>query len=124
MNDSLNKIKAAFLSVLLDLLSSKKAIVAIGAVVVMIAGHYGFALPSEDATKIAGLAAAYVIGQGVADHGKEAALISSQSVTPKVVSLNVDSGTIVKAVVDDYANNGATRVAILSDSKSREDVNK
>ena len=54
------------------MLSSKKAIAAIVGVIVVLAGHFGLELPSESVAEIVGLIIAYVLGQGLADIGKEA----------------------------------------------------
>jgi hypothetical protein len=73
--------------VLQDLLTSKKALAAAGAgiayLLVRVAGRYGIALDADTAAQVGdrfvALALVYVGGQAVADHGKEAAKISSQA---------------------------------------------
>ena len=54
------------------MLGSKKAIAAIAGVVVVLAGRIGLDLPTESIAEIVGLIIAYVLGQGLADIGKEA----------------------------------------------------
>ena len=68
---------------LLGLFGSKKALMALGgsaaATLVTIAGKYGVMLDPAGAEKlvlvILGIVSAYVLGQGIADRGKEAAKI-------------------------------------------------
>jgi hypothetical protein len=60
------------LDTLKSILKSKKAIAAIAGVVVTVAGPK-IGIDQSQAEKIVALLVAYVIGQGVADHGKEAA---------------------------------------------------
>jgi len=57
-----------------DLVSSKKAMVAAAAVLTLLAGKLGIELPPETANQIAGVAIAYLLGQGLADIGKESVL--------------------------------------------------
>lgn len=58
------------------LLSSKKSIAMIAGAIVSIVGKIGFDLPVEVVASVVGLVAAYVVGQGMADWGKEAAKVS------------------------------------------------
>lgn len=99
MNDSLNKIQTALLSVVIDLLSSKKAIAMTVGVVIAIAGHFGFAIPGEDITKVVGLIGAYVVAQGIADHGKEAAAITARSAAPRIINVSNDVAGMIAASV-------------------------
>ena len=52
---------------------SKKAIAMIAGVLVSFAGKYGLELSTEDLTPILAPLLAYILGQGVADIGKEKA---------------------------------------------------
>lgn len=63
-----------------DLLSSKKFIVMLVAVVMAVASKLGLDLDRELVNQILGMAAAYVVGQGIADHGKEAAKVKAAPV--------------------------------------------
>jgi hypothetical protein len=45
---------------------------AIVGVILVIASHYGLNLDESATAKIAGLIASYIVGQGLADFGKEA----------------------------------------------------
>ena len=54
-----------------ELLSSKKAIAAAAGVLVVLAGRFGLDLPEETAVQITGIVVAYLLGQGLADVGKE-----------------------------------------------------
>jgi hypothetical protein len=67
------------LNVLKELLASKKFIVMLAAMVVAIASKLGFAIDHDMSTQVITLASAYLVGQGIADHGKEAAKITMAS---------------------------------------------
>mgnify|MGYP003651946408 CR=1 FL=1 len=63
----LNSLKSAF--------GSKKFLATIiGAVVVALGSAFG--ISEAETTKIAGMICSYVLGQGIADHGKEAKKVS------------------------------------------------
>ena len=64
------------MDILLDLLKSKKAVATLVGILVVMLTQY-LKIPEEMATTIAGLIVAYVVGQGIADHGKEAEKIRS-----------------------------------------------
>ena len=55
-----------------QLLSSKKAIAAVTGVLVSVVGRWGLDLPVDAVNQIVGVIAAYIVGQGIADAGKEA----------------------------------------------------
>jgi len=59
------------MEVLKELLKSKKFIAMLVGVLTVLLGKVGLDLDEETLTKIVGLVAAYVLGQGIADHGKE-----------------------------------------------------
>lgn len=73
--------KETLLRTVRELLDSKKAVATIAAVIALAtikaAGHYGIAIDQASADSIADrlvvLATSYVVGQGIADHGKAAA---------------------------------------------------
>jgi hypothetical protein len=56
-----------------SLLSSKKAVAAIAGVIVIGASRAGIVLPPEATHDLVAVVVAYLIGQGLADVGKEAA---------------------------------------------------
>lgn len=60
------------------LLSSKKFVAAMIAALVWLGGKVGLHVDTETLAGIVGPIVAYVLGQGIADHGKEAALIASK----------------------------------------------
>jgi hypothetical protein len=60
-----------------DLLASKKFLVLLAAIIVAIASKLGLNLDPDMLTQIIALAGAYIVGQGIADHGKEAAKINA-----------------------------------------------
>ena len=71
--------------VLKDLLTSKKFIVMVAALVVAIASKLGLDLDKDLVNQVLAMAAAYVVGQGIADHGKEAAKVfTASSASPPV----------------------------------------
>ena len=59
------------------LLSSKKALTAIAATVSAVIARIGFDVPSEEIVPIIAPIVAYIVGQGLADHGKETAKINN-----------------------------------------------
>lgn len=65
------------------LLSSKKFIAALIAALVWLGGKVGLHVDSETMAGIVGPIVAYVLGQGIADHGKEAAQIAADASAPK-----------------------------------------
>jgi hypothetical protein len=66
-----------------EFLSSKKALayLSLGVVVIgnKLVGHFGYELDASQVALIVGAGAAYIVGQGLADHGKEAAAISAKA---------------------------------------------
>lgn len=68
---------ANFLDVLRELAGSKKFLVLITGLIVAGAAKLGLHLDDQTVAEIVGLFAAWLIGQGVADHGKEAAKINA-----------------------------------------------
>lgn len=72
---------------LVALLGSKKFVAFLVSLVVMlvtaISGKFGLGITDEQANdlslKVVGLASSYLVGQGIADHGKEAARVQASS---------------------------------------------
>lgn len=61
-----------------ELLASKKFLAALaGAAVVVLNKAIGLELPEADVLKILGVIASYIVGQGIADHGKEKAKVEN-----------------------------------------------
>ena len=60
-----------------ELFKSKKALVAFVACIVWAAGRFGMHLDKEALLGVVSPLWAYVLAQGVADHGKEAAKVSA-----------------------------------------------
>jgi hypothetical protein len=58
---------------LAEILTSKKAIATLAGVLIVATNRLGLQLPEEAVTQIIGAIAAYVVGQGLADLGKNAA---------------------------------------------------
>lgn len=56
----------------MDLLKSKKFIMSVGGVLAVVLGHF-LGVPEETTLEIVGIVIAFVLGQGIADAGKEAA---------------------------------------------------
>lgn len=61
-----------------DLLKSKKFQAAVIGVVVVVAKHFVPELPEDAVVQVLAVLIAYIIGQGVADAGKEAAKINGK----------------------------------------------
>lgn len=76
-----------------QLFSSKKFIVMIAAIVVAIAGKLGLNLDPDLVQQIVYLAMAYIVGQGIADHGKEAAKVEAASAVPVTTTTIETSST-------------------------------
>jgi uncharacterized protein YpuA (DUF1002 family) len=55
-----------------DIVTSKKALAAIAGVVIAATNRYGLQLPEEAVNQIIAAVIAYVVGQGLADFGKNA----------------------------------------------------
>lgn len=60
---------------LAEILTSKKALATVAGLIVAGAAKYGLGLEESTVIEILAAVAAYVIGQGIADNGKEAAKI-------------------------------------------------
>ena len=60
-----------------DMMRSKKAIAMIVGLVVSLAGKYGLEIPTEELTALLSPLLAYILGQGLADIGKERARIAN-----------------------------------------------
>lgn len=69
----------AFKTLLGKLLTSKKFLATVAGVLVALGSKIGLDLPTEATLSIVGAIAAYVIGQGIADNGKEAAKVAAES---------------------------------------------
>lgn len=54
-----------------QLLNSKKAIAAVAGVLIALAARVGLDLPVESTHEIIAVVVAYIVGQGLADFGKE-----------------------------------------------------
>ena len=90
----MNAILAALHTTLVEIADSKKAMMSVAAAVAVvlttIAGRAGWTWLDADtanalALKMTGLAAAYLVSQGAADHGKEAASVASPPASLQVV---------------------------------------
>ena len=66
------------LSAIKGMLESKKAVAMVGGVLVGLAGKVGLNLPTEELTAVLSPILAYILGQGVADAGKEKALVEQR----------------------------------------------
>lgn len=63
-------------STLLEMLQSKKAIAMLLGVLAWGLGHLGLRIDADKMTEMIMPIIAYIIGQGIADHGKEAAKVA------------------------------------------------
>ena len=64
-------------------MNSKKLLALFGGLVYLVAGHK-FGMDKESLALGAGLVSAYILAQGVADHGKAAAEIAARPAQPDV----------------------------------------
>ena len=62
-----------------DLLKSKKALTAIAGVIVALGAKAGLNISTQELMPILAPLMAYIVGQGIADHGKERAKIENSS---------------------------------------------
>lgn len=90
--------------VLRDAFGSKKFLVFLATVIVAVgnklAGHFGYELDPDTVNQFIAIAGAYIVGQGIADHGKEAAkVVADAARTPPPMSLpaGLDSGAAIQA---------------------------
>ena len=60
-----------------DLFQSKKALAAMAAVIVGLAAKLGFEISTDELLPILSPLMAYIVGQGIADHGKERAKVEA-----------------------------------------------
>jgi uncharacterized membrane protein (DUF441 family) len=65
------------MDLLKNLLSGKKFAAMIIGMVIAIGGKYGLKFDPDLVQEIVGLVIAFIVGQGIADHGKEAAKITA-----------------------------------------------
>ena len=65
------------MKIIRDLFASKKFLVMLSSIVIYSASRFGLDVPPDACDKFLGLVAAWLVGQGVADHGKEAAKLSA-----------------------------------------------
>lgn len=75
--------EGAFMSLIKQLLASKKAIAMIAGVIVAAVGRIGLELPTDAVTQIVAPIVAYILGQGLADAGKEAMKLDAESFEPR-----------------------------------------
>jgi hypothetical protein len=62
---------------MIDLFTSKKFLVMLAAIVMAIASKLGLNLDPDLVNQVLAMAAAYILGQGIADRGKEAAKVEA-----------------------------------------------
>lgn len=74
------------MNVLRDLLSSKKFMVFLASALVLLASKIGLDLDEGSVDRFLALAASYILGQGIADKGKEAAKINTGIATSPVAN--------------------------------------
>lgn len=63
--------------VIKGLLSSKKFVATITGIIATLVAKIGWEVDGEALAAIVALIVSYVVGQGVADHGKEAAIVAA-----------------------------------------------
>lgn len=75
-----------FKNLILGLLGSKKFIATVAGLIITFAAKYGLNLDPITVQEILAVLIAYIIGQGIADRGKSAAIIQAQVVQGEKVS--------------------------------------
>ena len=63
---------------IVDLIKSKKALTAIAAVIIAVAAKAGWDVSTDELMPILTPLMAYIVGQGIADHGKERAKVEKE----------------------------------------------
>lgn len=66
-------------AVLIDLFTSKKALATIAGVLLALTNRIGLHIDPDQLNLALGLIGAYVLGQGIADHGKAAAEVNANA---------------------------------------------
>jgi uncharacterized membrane protein (DUF441 family) len=77
-----------------EFLTNKKFIVAAAGVIIAFSAKHGLNLDPETTQYIVGIVIAYLIGQGIADNGKEAAKVNAVA----EVSRSLDATSAIEAV--------------------------
>jgi hypothetical protein len=67
------------MNVIRELLTSKKFVAVLIASVVWLGGYVGLDLDPMAVAPVVGAIIAYILGQGLADHGKEAAKVTAKT---------------------------------------------
>lgn len=85
-----------------EFVTSKKFIVAVVGVIIAIAGRHGLSLDPQTVEHVVYLFVAYLLGQGIADHGKEAAKVNGTVAiaTTDVLSAASTRGEVPQPVKD------------------------
>lgn len=66
--------------VLIELFSSKKFLVFLASALVWLAGKVGWGLTEDQLMPILLLASSFIVGQGIADFGKSAAMVNAETI--------------------------------------------
>ena len=69
----------AFMAVLKALFSSKKFVAMLVGIVATLLAKIGLDVDDATVTKLVGVVVSFILGQGIADHGKEAAKIAKKA---------------------------------------------
>ena len=99
------------LTALKDLLASKKFLVMLTAIAVAVASKLGLNLDPDMLTQIMAMAGTFIVGQGIADHGKEAAKINAAGATAPAVPEAPSPAPVVEAPAAPATETPATPVA-------------
>ncbi len=63
-----------------DVFTSKKALAALATLLVILLQAMGLPITEEMVNQILVIAGSYIVGQGIADHGKEAAKVHAKAI--------------------------------------------
>lgn len=91
-----------------ELLSSKKFIAALVSAIIAVAGKYGFQLDEATIYLFIGPFITYIVGQGIADHGKNSPELERQkeiiSLLENKLAVKTDEAAIVRSVESKNTN--------------------
>ena len=101
------------LQIVKDLFSSKKFLVMLSGIVITVASKLGLNIDPNTLNQILAIIAAYIVGQGIADHGKEAVIAQSRLAAAQAVTQTTTDEGPTKIVVTTVAPKGAVSLGLL-----------
>lgn len=96
-----------FLAAIYAILSSKKGVAFLSTVVFVLGNEvvkqFGYSLDPLTVAEVVGSTAAYIVGQGIADHGKEKAKIEAQAAMMAAIATSTPASKPTPTVAGDAA---------------------